>query len=324
MTTYNGKMVTLIGGSGFLGTQTVQQLVRLGYRVRVAVRRPDLAGHLKPLGPVSQILPVQANIRNRASLERAIEDADIVVNLAGITYEKGKQKFEAVNVTGAQTVAQICKKQGIKTLVHVSSLRANAQSESAYARSKAQGEKAVTKAFPNAIIMRPASIFGVEDRFFNMFAGLARVSPVLPLIHGDASYQPVYVVDIAKAIAKAVDGKAQAGKIYELGGADVETFKQLLQRMSRETQRAPILIPIPAGLAKFKAAFLQILPHPIITVDQVKMMERDCVVSDEATKAKRTLEGLGIAPTTMDAILPTYLWRFRKNGQYDANTVPAE
>lgn len=324
MTSYNGKLVTLIGGSGFLGTQTVQRLVRLGYSVRIAVRRPDLAGRLRTLGPVSQILPIQANIRNRASLERAIDGADIVINLAGVIYEKGKQKFEAVNVTGAQTVAQICKKQGVKTLIHVSSLHADAQSESAYSRSKADGEQAVSKAFPNAIIMRPAVIFGVEDRFFNLFGGLAQISPVLPLVHGDSTYQPVYVGDVADAIARAADGDAKTGKTYELGGADVETFKQLMQRITRETQRSPLMIPIPAGLAKFKAFFLQILPHPILTVDQVEMMANDCVVSEQAIREKRTLAGLGISPTTMDAILPSYLWRFRKNGQYDANTIPAE
>lgn len=324
MTSNNGKLVTLIGGSGFLGTQTVQQLVRLGFSVRVAVRRPDLAGRLRTLGTVSQILPLQANIRNRASLERAIEGADIVINLAGVICEKGKQKFEAVNVTGAQTVAQICKKQGVKTLIHISSLHADDQSESAYARSKAAGEQAVSKAFPNAIIMRPAVIFGVEDRFFNLFAGLARISPVLPLIHGSSAYQPVYVGDVARAIALAANGGAQTGKTYELGGADVETFKQLMQRVARQTQRSPLMVPLPASLAKFKAYFLQILPHPIITVDQVKMMASDCVVSEQAIKEKRTLAGLGIKPTTMDAILPSYLWRFRKNGQYDANIIPAE
>lgn len=318
MTSYNGKMVTIIGGAGFVGTQAVQQLARLGYRVRIAVRRPDLAGHLKPLGQVSQILPVQANIRNRASLERAIEGADIVVNLSGIAYEKGKQKFDAVHVDGARMVAEICKAAGIQTLVHVSSLSADAGSESAFASSKAAGEKAVTKAFPKAVILRPATVFGGGDRFFNLWAGVARVTPVLPIVHGDSLSQPVFAGDVAKAITLAVSGTAKAGKIYELGGPDVESFKQLMQRMLDETQRTPMLVSLPAGLAKFKAFFLQILPHPILTTDQVDLMASDCVVSDKATKEKRTLAGLGIAPTTMDAILPTYLWRFRKNGQYDA------
>lgn len=324
MTSYNGKLVTLIGGSGFVGAQTVQQLARLGYRIRIAVRRPDLAGSLKTLGSFSQILPIQANIRNRASLERAIDGADIVVNLTGILCEKGKQRFKAVHVAGAQTVAEICKEKSIGTLVHVSTLAADPESDSDYASTKAQGEKATVKAFPGAIILRPAVIFGSDDRFFNLFATLASLSPVLPLVYGATRHQPVYVGDVAKAISLAVSGKAKSGSTYELGGPDVETFKQLMQRMLTETQRSTKLIPVPASLAKFKAFFLQILPHPILTIDQVRLMASDNVVSDKATKEKRTLAGLGIEPTSMDAILPAYLWRFRKNGQYDREIIAAE
>ncbi|UJQ93292.1 complex I NDUFA9 subunit family protein [Mariluticola halotolerans] len=311
------KIVTIFGGSGFVGTQLVQELARKGYRIRVAVRRPDLAGHVKPLGAVGQIVPIQANIRNIASIERAVAGADIVINLVGLLFEGGRQRFRAVHTQGAKNIAVAAARAGAGALVHMSALGADPESESASARSKALGEAEVLKAYPEAVIIRPSIIFGQGDGFFNMFGFLARISPVLPLIGGKTQFQPVYVGDVAEAFALAAEGKVKTGKIYELGGPDVETMRELMQRVLHETARKRPLLPVPMPLAKFKAAFLQLLPSPMLTVDQVIQLDRDNVVSDEAIKQKRTFAAFGITPTTMDAILPTYMWRFRKHGQFE-------
>lgn len=310
------KCVTIFGGSGFIGTQVVQELAGKGYRILVAVRRPDLAGHLMTLGTVGQIQSIQANVRNKPSVERAVANADIVINLAGIQFEGGRQRFRAVHAMGAQNVATAAAKAGVKTLVHVSALGADHASASSYARSKALGEDAVTSAFPGATIIRPAMAFGIEDRFFNLFGTIAGMSPVLPVIGGKTLRQPVYVGDIASAVAIAAASGVKAG-IYELGGPEVETVRGLLVRLLNETGRTPMLLPVPSGIAKFKAAFLQVLPWKVVSVDQIVQTGIDTVVSDEAKKQKRTLAAFDITPTSMDTILPTYLWRFRKHGQYD-------
>lgn len=317
MTRTSEKLVTIFGGSGFVGTQLVQELARKGYRIRVAVRRPDLAGHVKPLGSVGQIVPIQANIRNMESIQRAVAGADIVINLVGIRAESGRQRFRAVHTMGAKNVAEAARKAGVETLVHMSALGADAKSQSNYACTKALGEQDVLKAFPNAIIMRPSIIFGQGDGFFNLFGALARLSPVLPLVGAKTKFQPIYVGDVADAFAAAATGKAKPGKIYELGGPEVETMRQLMQRLLKQVHRTRILLPVPTMLAKFKAFFLQLLPSPLLTVDQVILLESDNVVSDEATKQKRTLAAFDVLPTSMEAILPTYLWRFRKHGQFD-------
>lgn len=310
------KRITIFGGSGFIGTRVVQELAQKGYRVRVAVRRPDLAGHLMTLGTVGQIQSIQANVRNKPSVERAVANTDIVINLAGIQYESGRQRFRAVHAMGAQNVATAAAKAGVKTLVHMSALGADHASASPYARSKALGEDAVTSAFPSATIIRPALTFGPDDRFFNLFGTIVGMSPVLPLIGGKSQRQPVYVGDVASAIAIAAEAGVKPG-IYELGGPEVETVRGLMERLMKETGRSPILLPIPSGIAKFKAAFMQVLPWKVVSVDLVTRMGIDSVVSDQAKKQKRTLAAFAIAPTSMDAILPTYLWRFRKHGQYD-------
>lgn len=317
MTRTSEKLVTIFGGSGFVGTQLVQQLARKGYRIRVAVRRPDLAGHVKPLGSVGQIVPIQANIRNMESIQRAVAGADIVINLVGIRSEAGRQRFRAVHTMGAKNVAEAARKAGAETLVHMSALGADDKSQSNYARTKALGEQDVLKAFPNAIIMRPSVIFGQGDGFFNLFGALARLSPILPLVGANTKFQPIYVGDVADAFAAAATGKAKPGKTYELGGPEVETMRQLMQRMLKQTGRTNMLLPLPAALAKFKAFFLQLLPSPLLTVDQVTLLESDNVVSDEATKQKRTLAAFGVLPTSMEVILPTYMWRFRKHGQFE-------
>lgn len=317
MANARAKIVTIFGGSGFVGTQIVQELARKGYRIRVAVRRPDLAGAVMPLGTVGQIQPIQANVRNMASVERAVAGADIVINLVGILFESGKQRYNAVHSEGAKNVAEAATAAGVDALVHMSALGADKESESASAQSKALGEEAVLKAYPKAVIIRPSIIFGSGDGFFNLFAALARLFPILPLIGGKSRFQPIYVGDVAEAFTIAAEGGVKTARIYELGGAEIETMRQLMERMLREAGRSNMLVPVPIFLAKMKAAVLQIWPAPLLTVDQVVQLGADNVVSDAAIKQKRTLAAFGIEPIRMSAILPTYLWRFRRRGQFD-------
>jgi NADH dehydrogenase len=320
------KLVTIFGGSGFVGTQIVQLLANKGHRIRVAVRRPDLAGHLKTLGMVGQITPIQANVRNKASIERAVANTDIVINLAGISYERGAQTFAAVHTEAAGLIATAAKAAGAHTMVHMSALGVDkAAAVSAYARSKFDGEAAVLAAFPNAVIFRPSIIFGRDDSFFNLMGALTRFFPALPLIGGDTNFQPVYVGDVAQAFAKAAEGELKSGRIYELGGPVVETHRALLQRVLREVSRKNSLLPLSPGFAKFLAGPLAILPFPpLLTADQVDLLGVDNVVSEAAIKEKRTLAGLAIAPTSMDTILPTYMYRFRKHGQFDRDASLAD
>lgn len=315
------EIVTIFGGSGFVGTQVVQSLAKKGYRIRVAVRRPDLAGHVKPLGTVGQVQPIQANVRNLDSVRRAVQGASIVINLVGIGFQRGKQRFDAVHAQGARFVAEAAKAAGARALVHMSVLGADAQSESALVRSRAAGEAAVLNAFPQAVIVRPSIIFGVGDGFFNLMGGLAQTFPALPLISGGSRFQPVYVGDVADAIVMAAEGGVKTGKIYELGGPDVETHKQLLTRILSETGRNRLLLPLPSGIAKLLSLPMGLLPTPLLTGDQIIQLQSDNVVSDAAEHEKRTLSAFGITPTPMTAILPSYLWRFRKHGQFDRQTA---
>jgi uncharacterized protein YbjT (DUF2867 family) len=313
-------LVTMFGGSGFLGRHTVRALANRGYRIRVAVRRPELTGYLRPMGRVGQIHAVQANVRSAQSVAAALRDADVAINLVGILSERGRQRFDAIQAVGAETVALAAQSAGAR-LVHVSAIGADANSHSRYARSKAEGEHRVLAAAPAATIMRPSIAFGPEDDFFNRFAALARLAPALPLPGGGhTGFQPVFAGDVAEAIALAVDGSATPGAIYELGGPAVRTFRDLMTFMLATIERRRLLVPVPFGLLKFQAAFAQFLPGPPITPDQVEMLKRDNVVSDEARREGRTLEALGIIPETIEAIVPTYLWRFRKTGQFDART----
>jgi NADH dehydrogenase len=312
----NDTLITVFGGSGFLGRHLVRALARRHYRIRVAVRRPDLAGHLQPLGRVGQIHPVQANVRHAESVEAAVRGADVAVNLVGILFERGRQRFEAVQSYGAEQVALAASAHGAR-MVHVSAIGADEHSAADYARSKAEGEKAVLAARPDATIVRPSIMFGPEDEFFNKFAALARMLPALPLVGGGhTKFQPVFVGDVAEAIARAVDGNAKFGAVYELGGAEVRTFKELMEFVLQTTERRRFLIPIPFGLAKLQAMFLQFAPKPLLTPDQVELLKTDNVVSPAAEAEGRTLRGLGIEPTTMETIVPSYLWRFRKTGQF--------
>jgi NADH dehydrogenase len=309
-------LVTVFGGSGFLGRHVVRALAARGYRIRVAVRRPDLAGYLRPMGRVGQIELVQANLRYPDSVMAATRDAAAVVNLVGILFEGGRQRFDAVMSEGAEAVAKAAHAAGA-SLVHVSAIGAAADATSLYARAKAEGERRVLAASNTAVIMRPSIMFGPEDDFFNRFAALARLLPGLPLAGGGHSrMQPVFVGDVASAIAKAVDGDLKPGAVYELGGPDVRTFKELMEFTLATIERRRLLVPLPFAVMKLKAAFLQFLPTPPITPDQVELLKSDNVVSDEAKRDGRTLEGMGITPESMAAIVPTYLWRFRKTGQF--------
>jgi len=309
-------LVTVFGGSGFLGRHLVRALANRQYLVRVAVRRPELTGHLQPLGRVGQIHAVQANVRFPQSVEAAVRDADGVVNLVGILFERSRQRFDAVQAEGAETVARAAAAAGAR-MVHVSAIGAEEHSSSHYARSKAEGERRVAAALPQAVIVRPSIVFGTEDEFFNRFAAIARISPVLPLPgRGHTRFQPVFAGDVAEAIAKTVDGEAKPGTIYEFGGPDIRTFKELMEFLLATIERRRLLVPVPFALMKLQAAFLQYLPMPPLTPDQVELLKPDNVVSAAAHEQGRTLEGLGIIPNSMGAIVPDYLWRFRKAGQF--------
>jgi NADH dehydrogenase len=310
-------LVTVFGGSGFLGRNVVRALAKRDYRIRVAVRRPELAGHLQPLGKVGQIHAVQANLRYPASVEAAMRDSDVAINLVGILAEGGAQSFDAVQAKGAETVAKAASAVGAR-MVHVSAIGADENSLSSYGRSKAAGEKAVLAAVPSATILRPSVVFGPEDQFTNRFAALARMSPALPLIGGGVNkMQPVYVGDVATAVADVVDGKAKSGATYELGGPEVLSLREIIEIILAITERQPMLVSLPFGLAKLQARFLQFAPGALkLTPDQVALLRSDNVVSDAAKAAGLTLEGLGIAPDSMEAIAPQYLWRFRAAGQF--------
>jgi uncharacterized protein YbjT (DUF2867 family) len=327
MSADTNRLVTVFGGSGFVGRHVVRALVKRGWRVRVAVRRPDLAGHLQPLGVVGQIHAIQANLRYPDSVVRAVQGADAVVNLVGILTEGGRQNFAAVQAQGARHVAQACAAAGITNVVQMSAIGADADSASDYARTKAQGEQAVLALIPRAIIMRASIVFGPEDGFFNRFAALARMMPILPLVGGgETRFQPVFVGDVAEAVALALDGAAEAGAVYELGGPQVKTFRDLLDYVCEVTGRKRLMVPLPFPVARVQAAVLEVadklmlglLPDAIkLTRDQVKLLESDNVVSAQAVAAKRTLAGLGISPTSVEAVVPGYLWRFRKTGQFE-------
>lgn len=309
------RLVTIYGGSGFVGRHIVRALARRGWRVRIAVRRPDLAGHLQPLGTVGQIMAVQANLRYPDSVRAAAEGADAVVNCVGILFESGRQKFDAVQAEGAKAVARAAADVGAR-LVHLSAIGADAKSASIYSRTKAAGEAAVQAADPAATILRPSIIFGPEDDFFNRFAGLARFMPALPLVGGgETRFQPVFVGDVAEVVARALDG-ARQGRTLELGGPAVKTFRELLEYVLEVTGRSRLLLPLPFGLATLQAKVLQFAPRPMLTPDQVELLKVDNIVSEAAKAEGRTLEGLGVSPTAMEAVVPTYLWRFRKHGQF--------
>lgn len=310
------KQITIFGGSGFLGRHVVGALAKEGHRIIVAVRRPDLAFHLQPLGDLGQIKMIQANIRVPWTIDRAVKNSDVIINLVGTFDAGGKNNFKAVQSFGANAIAKAAKNIGAQ-LIHVSALGANEHSPSAYGRSKCQGEKFVLDTVRSAIVMRPSVIFGPEDDFFNRFAKMTVMSPLLPIIGGGKTkFQPVYVGDVAKAIVLGVEGKLKAGKVYELGGADILSFRQCLDLMLEITDRSSGYLSLPWFAAKSIAKLTGWIPGAPLTIDQVYMLETDNIVSPEAIKQKRTLEGIGINPTSLEAILPSYLVRFRPHGQF--------
>jgi NADH dehydrogenase len=322
-----GSLATVFGGSGFLGRHTVRALAGDGWRVRAATRRPDLAGYLQPMGAVGQIHPVQANLRYPDSVARAVEGADAVVNLVGILAEcrlclsrAARQSFHAVHVAGARAAARAAREAGARTFVHVSAIGADRSYWAKYARTKAAGEAAVLEEFPSAAILRPSLVFGPEDRLFNRFAGLARSAPLLPLIGGGRTrLQPVYVGDVAAAIAAACAGKAKPGTVYELGGPEIVTFRRLLDLVQEWSGHRRRFLPVPFWLAQVGAFLTAWLPHGLrpLTVDQVRMLMRPSVVGDAALEEGRTLAGLGIVhPHAMASVVPGYLERFQPHGQF--------
>lgn len=316
-----GQLVTIFGGPGFVGRHAVRALARSGWRIRAASRRPDLAGHLQPMGAVGQIHAVQANLRYPDSVAAAVAGADAVVISVGVLASSGQQTFEAIHVAGPRAIAQAARAARVKRLVHISAIGADSASPSRYARSKADGEKAVLAEFPEAIILRPSIVFGPEDEFFNRFAAMARISPVLPAIGGGRTrFQPIFVGDLARAIQAAVEGKGRPGTVYEIGGPEVLTFRELLERTLAYSGRSRTLVNLPFWLAKLLALATWPLPNCLrpITLDQVRMLERDNVVSQSAIDEGRTIAALGVGDLrSIGAVVPEYLEAYRPKGQYD-------
>ena len=315
------RIATVFGGSGFVGRYIVRRLAQQGWRVRVAVRRPNEALFVRTYGTVGQVEPILANIRDKASTRAAIKGADVVVNCVGILVESGRQQFDAVHVEGAGRIARIAAQEGVARLVHVSALGADPESDSEYARSKARGEEAVRAAFPDAVILRPSVIFGPEDRFFNRFGLMAMLSPVIPVVGARTRFQPVYVDDVAAAAVMGAEGSAAPG-VYELGGSETRTFRDLVEMMLRMIRRRRLVLSWPFWIARINAWFLDmaqavslgLFTNNILTRDQVRQLRHDNVVSG----AFPGLEDLGIEPTVMEGILESYLYVYRPHGQYEA------
>ena len=312
-------LVTIFGGTGFVGRQVVRSLAKQGFRVRVAARNVGRGYRLRMLGDVGQIEVVQANLRNAASVARALDGAEACVNLVGILYERGRQGFQGLHYMGARTVAEAAAARGITRLVQMSAIGVDDASSSKYARTKAMGEAAVRAAVPTAVILRPSVMFGPEDDFFNRFAAMANFSPALPLPGGGATrFQPVYVGDVAAAVARVLTDPDCAGRTYELGGPGVFTFRELMAFVLRETGKARLLLPLPwpiAGIIGRVAALSAIVGiPPVLTADQVEALRSDNVVADSAAGFAE----LGVTPRSIEAIAPSYLYRYRKGGQYAA------
>jgi uncharacterized protein YbjT (DUF2867 family) len=308
------RVITIFGGSGFIGRHVVRRLAKQGWIIRVAVRDPERAKFLRPLGDVGQITPLAVPLQDAAAVAAAVSGADAVINAVGVLYERGRQSFEAVHVNGPQAVAAAAAAAGVGTLVHVSAIGADTEAAADYARSKGYGERLVREAFEAAVICRPSLVVGPEDDFFNRFALYARLSPVLPLIGGgDTRFQPVYVGDVADAIVRALGDPATRGETYELGGPSIYSFAELMELLLSEIGRRRMLVPVPFWMADIQATFLELLPVPPLTRDQVRLLRHDNVVAEGA----RTLGDLGLTPTAIEVILPTYLARHRPGGRAD-------
>ena len=309
-------LVTVFGGTGFVGKYAVRALARAGWRIRVAARNPLRAPELRVMGEVGQIECVYADLKDRASVQRALEGATAVVNLVAVLFESGGQTFDALQAKGAASVAQAAAACGITRFVQVSAIGADAASASAYARAKAEGEAAVRAAIPSAVILRPSIVFGPEDQFFNRFAAMAAISPVLPVVGAKTRFQPVYVGDVGQAVAASLALEAAAGRTFELGGPKVHSFAELMELMLSVIQRRRALLAIPFGLAGMIGAVGDLQASlgmpPQVTTDQVRLLQVDNI----ATEGSDGLSALGLEPTALEAILPAYLWRFREGGQF--------
>ncbi|WP_323776966.1 complex I NDUFA9 subunit family protein [Leisingera sp.] len=320
------KLVTIYGGSGFVGRYITRRMAKEGWRVRVAVRRPNEAIHVKPYGVPGQVEPVFCNIRDEMSVAMVMQGADAVVNCVGVLNEVGKNTFGTIHCEGADRIARIASQQGVSSLVHISAIGADADGPSDYAKTKAAGEAAVLQSFPGAVILRPSVIFGTEDGFFNRFAGMTRLSPILPIAAGSTNFQPVFVDDVAKAAAKAALGLAEGG-IYELGGPEVKSFHTLMAQMLQVIHRRRLILSLPRpaawlvafGFDMLQAASFQLIENKVLTRDQLRSLKADNVVSEGA----KGFGDLGITPVTVGSVLPDYLWKFRPSGQYDEMTSSA-
>ena len=320
------KLVTIYGGSGFVGRYVARRMAKEGWRVRVAVRRPNEAMHVKPYGVPGQVEPVLCNIRDDASVAAAMQGADAVVNCVGILNELGKNSFHTVHVEGAGRIARLAAEQGVPTMVHVSAIGADAGSDQEYSRTKAAGEAAVLRNMPGAMILRPSVVFGTEDNFFNRFAGYTRFGPVLPIAGGNSLFQPVFVDDVAKAAVQGIIGEAEGG-VYELGGPEVKSLRDLMDEMLAVIHRRRLVLSLPMLMARLmafgfdmmQAASFQLIANGVLTRDQLRGLKQDSVVSEGA----KSFAELDIRPMTLASVLPDYLWKFRPSGQYDAITGSA-
>ncbi len=309
----NQKIIAIFGAGGFIGKHLIRNLTKLGYRIKIATRYPYLKGYLKPLGNPGQIELFKTNIFNEEDVKNVLKNCDLAINLVGILYETRKQKFNHIHSHFPYLLSNLCNELGIKNLVHISALGVKEKHDSLYMKSKLEGEKNIQDTFKPSVILRPSVVFGPEDKFFNTFASLAQFSPVLPLVGGGKTkFAPIYVGDLAKAIVKALELNNSEPKIYELGGPENYSFKELMEILLREIKKKRFLIPIPFGFAKFQSYFLQMLPNPLLTPDQVELLKHHNIVSGDYP----TLDDLGITGTPIESILSKYIYRFREGGQF--------
>ena len=309
----NQKIIAIFGAGGFLGKHLMRQLTKLDYRVKVATRNPYVKGYLKPLGSPGQIELFKTNIFDQKDVEQVLKNCDFAINLVGILYETRKQKFDQIHSQFPHLLSKLCNELGVKNLIHISALGIKEKHNSKYIQSKLQGEKNIQDNFKPSVILRPSIVFGPEDKFFNTFASIAQFSPFLPLIGGGKTkFAPIYVGDIAKVIAKVIELNNSEPKIYELGGPKNYSFKELMEILLIEIKKKRLLIPIPFGAAKFQSYFLQMMPNPLLTPDQVELLKHNNIVSGQHP----TLKDLGIGGTPIQSILPKYIYRFRTGGQF--------
>ena len=309
----NNQQIAVFGGGGFLGRHLIRELTKENYRIKVATRNPYLKGYLRPLGNPGQIELIKTNIFNAEDVKQILKNCDYAINLLGILYETRKQKFEQIHSQFPYLLSNLCNDLGIKKLIHVSALGVKEKHSSKYMQTKLQGEKNIQNTFKSTVILRPSLIFGPEDKFFNTFAAFARISPAIPLIGGGKTkFSPVYCVDVGKAIARALELKNTTSKIYEIAGPENYSFKELMEILLKEIKKKRFLINVPFNIAKFQSYFLEILPKPILTVDQVELLKYDNIISGDHP----TLKDLGIEGKTIHSILPQYIYRFRTYGQF--------